>query len=136
MYNNKTMYNYDLLLKKAKEVSNNSYSPYSKFAVGACVQFESGKIYTGCNVENGSYGLSLCAERNAISTAIADGEKTGIVAIAIYSPNTEMCSPCGACRQWIYELKSENGAQIILADKNMQPKIFDIDELLPHGFSL
>ena len=136
MYNNKTMYNYDLLLKKAKEVSNNSYSPYSKFAVGACVQFESGKIYTGCNVENGSYGLSLCAERNAISTAIADGEKTGIVAIAIYSPNTEMCSPCGACRQWIYELKSENGAKIILADKNMQPKIFDIDEMLPLGFSL
>ena len=77
MYNNKTMYNYDLLLKKAKEISNNSYSPYSKFAVGACVQFESGKIYTGCNVENGSYGLSLCAERNAISTAIADGERTG-----------------------------------------------------------
>lgn len=136
MYNNKTMCNFNLLLEKAKEVSKNSYSPYSNFAVGACVLFDSGNMYTGCNVENGSYGLSLCAERNAISTAIAEGEKGGISAIAIYSPNTEMCSPCGACRQWIYELKSEKGTQIILADKNMQPVIFDIDEMLPLGFTL
>lgn len=136
MYNNKTMCDYKLLLEKAKEASKNSYSPYSKFAVGACVMFESGKLYTGCNVENASYGLSLCAERNAISTAIASGEATGITALAIYSPNTEMCSPCGACRQWIYELKSEQGAKIILADKDFQPAVYTIDELLPLGFML
>lgn len=136
MYNNKTMCDYKLLLEKAKEASKNSYSPYSKFAVGACVMFESGKLYTGCNVENASYGLSLCAERNAISTAIARGETTGITALAIYSPNTELCSPCGACRQWIYELKSEQGAKIILADKDFQPVVYTIDELLPLGFML
>ncbi len=130
------MCDYKLLLEKAKEASKNSYSPYSKFAVGACVMFESGKLYTGCNVENASYGLSLCAERNAISTAIASGETTGITAIAIYSPNTEICSPCGACRQWIYELKSEQGAKIILADKDFQPVVYTIDELLPLGFML
>ena len=124
------------LLQKAKNASLNSYSPYSKFAVGACVLFESGNIYTGCNVENSSYGLSLCAERNAISTAVANGEKNGIRAIAIYSPNTVKCYPCGACRQWIYELKSANGVDIILEDKNSQIITYTIDELLPNGFSL
>ena len=130
------MCDYNFLLEKAKEASKNSYSPYSDFAVGACVLFESGKIYSGCNVENASYGLSLCAERNAISTAIANGETSGISAIAIYSPNTELCSPCGACRQWIYELKSQNGAKIILADKDFKPVVYTIDELLPQGFTL
>ena len=130
------MCDYYFLLEKAKEVSKNSYSPYSRFAVGACVLFESGKTYFGCNIENASYGLSLCAERNAISTAIANGETSGISAIAIYSPNTDLCSPCGACRQWIYELKGQNGAKIILADKDFQPVVYTIDELLPHGFTL
>ena len=91
------------LLKLAKEVSKKAYCPYSKFPVGACVLFESGNIYTGCNIENSSYGLSLCAERNAISTAIAKGESSKLVRIAIYSPNSSKCFPCGACRQWIQE---------------------------------
>ena len=124
------------LLQKAKDVSANSYSKYSKFAVGACVLFESGNFYCGCNVENASYGLSLCAERNAISTAIAQGEKTKIKAIAIFSPNSSMGSPCGACRQWIYELRSEIGTKIILADEKFNPVEYTIDELLPIGFNL
>ncbi|MBO5947487.1 cytidine deaminase [bacterium] len=129
------MTDYNLLLTKAKEASSNAYAKYSDFKVGACVLFESGEIYTGCNVENASYGLSLCAERNAISTAIANGEKSKIKAVAIFSPNSALCSPCGACRQWIYELKSDN-TQIILADKNSKPIIYTIEELLPHGFML
>ena len=129
------MTDYNLLLTKAKEASLNAYAKYSNFKVGACVLFESGEIYTGCNVENASYGLSLCAERNAISTAIANGEKSKIKAVAIFSPNSALCSPCGACRQWIYELKSDN-AQIILADNNSEPVIYTIEELLPHGFML
>ena len=74
------------LLNCAIEASKNSYSPYSDFPVGACVLYESGVMYSGTNVENSSYGLALCAERNAISNAIAAGEKTKIAAVAIYSP--------------------------------------------------
>ena len=77
---------YENLLSQAIQASENSYSPYSEFSVGASVLYESGNVYTGCNVENASYGLSLCAERCAISSAISSGEKSKIKAIAIYSP--------------------------------------------------
>ena len=77
---------YEKLMEKAIEVSEKAYNPYSKFAVGACVLSENEKIYTGCNFENASYGLSICAERNAIGSMIADGERK-IKAIAIYSPS-------------------------------------------------
>ena len=100
--------NYDKLLDKAKEVSKNSYSPYSKFKVGAAVIYESGNIYCGVNVENVSYGITLCAERGAISSAIAAGEKTKIKAISVYSPNQKNCLPCGACRQWLAEFSLAN----------------------------
>ena len=122
------------LIQEAKKVSQNAYAPYSKFLVGACALFESGNIYIGCNVENGSYGLSLCAERNALSNAIAAGEKTKLEAIAIYSPNMPVCTPCGACRQWIYEFSSD--ADVILEDKDGIIKTIPIKELLPHTFSL
>lgn len=124
------------LLECAKKASENSYSPYSKFPVGACVLYQSGNIYVGANVENSSYGLTLCAERNAISTAIAQGEKTKIVAIAIYSPTQKPCTPCGACRQWIQEFKESDDTKIISDDKNSELKIWTIDELLPHTFEL
>ena len=75
---------YKVLLEEAKTASENTYSPYSNFPVGACVLYESGNKYCGCNVENASYGLALCAERNAISSAIANGEKSKIKAIAIF----------------------------------------------------
>lgn len=121
-------------MDKAKEASKNSYSPYSKFAVGACVLTENDKIYTGCNFENSSFGLAICAERNAIGSAIADGEKK-IKAIAIYSPNMQMCYPCGACRQVIHEFKIDNQTDVILLD-NDNLKIFKLEELLPGGFNL
>ena len=125
------------LLEKAKKVSQNAYIPYSNFPVGACVLFESGKIYCGTNVENASYGLSLCAERNAISTAIADGEKTNIVAIAIYSSKKQLCLPCGACRQWLSEFSScDKEIKIILENKNSEIKILSLNEIFPYGFKL
>ncbi|MDD3593230.1 MAG: cytidine deaminase [Candidatus Gastranaerophilales bacterium] len=125
--------NYDELLAKAKEVSKNAYAPYSNFPVGACVLFENGNMYTGCNVENASYGLSLCAERNAISTAVAAGEKAKLVAIAIVAENMLDCPPCGACRQWIYEFSPD--AELIFETKDGYCTT-TIKELLPKGFVL
>lgn len=105
------------LFDMAVSASSNAYVPYSHFSVGAAVLFDSNKIYTGCNVENSSFGLTLCAERNAISTAIAAGEKGNIKAIAISSPNSKMCYPCGACLQWMSEFCSHD-MEIILENEN------------------
>ncbi len=124
------------LMKIAKEVSQNAYCPYSKFSVGACVLYENGNTYSGCNIENSSYGLSLCAERNAISTAIANGEKNDILKIAIYSPNSSKCYPCGACRQWLQEFEKGQDIQIILEGDNGELLEYGINELLPHSFNL
>lgn len=128
---------YDDLLKKAQEVSRNAYAKYSDFAVGACVLAQSGKTYVGCNVENASYGLTICAERNAIASAVSNGEKS-ILAIAIYSPNMGDCPPCGACRQVIFEFQGDKEIEIITKSKNEHSgyKIYTINELLPRGFNL
>lgn len=122
------------MIKSAEEASKNSYSPYSKFAVGACVLTENNKIYTGCNFENSSFGLTICAERNAIGSAIADGERK-IKAIAIYSPNMNNCTPCGACRQVLNEFKSDNGIDVIVKIKD-GIKVYTLAELLPESFNL
>ena len=106
-------YDYNLLMNKAKEASKTSYSPFSKFAVGAAVLAKSGAVYTGCNVENSSFGLTICAERCAIFKAISEGERE-ILAVAIFSPNEDDCFPCGACRQVMYEFQGENEIEIIL----------------------
>ncbi|MCI5823544.1 MAG: cytidine deaminase [Candidatus Gastranaerophilales bacterium] len=126
------------LLNIAKEASQTNYAPYSNFNVGACALFDSGKIYKGSNIENVSYGLSLCAERNAISSGISNGE-TILKKIAIYSPNSKLCYPCGACRQWIMEFSSTNKnevAQVILEGENSEIKTFSIEELLPFCFKM
>ncbi len=125
---------YESLMKKAIEASKHAYAKYSKFPVGACLLTESGKIYTGCNFENSSFGLTICAERNAVGSAIADGERK-IKAIAIYSPNMEKCYPCGACRQVLHEFQSNSGIDVILKDgENLV--VYKLSELLPGGFSL
>jgi len=128
------MINYDYLITKAKEVSEKAYAPYSNFRVGACVLTDNDNIYTGCNFENASYGLSICAERNAIGSAIANGEQK-IKAVAIYSPNMEDCTPCGACRQVMLEFKSKDGL-IVLTEQEGNIISRPIDELLPGGFTL
>lgn len=125
---------YDILLQKAQEVSKNAYAKYSNFAVGACVLGASGNTYCGCNVENASYGLTICAERNAIATAVANGENS-ILAVAIYSPTMENCLPCGACRQVIFEFQRNKEVEIITKTKD-GIKVCKINELLPNGFVL
>ena len=129
------MTSYEDLLLLAKDASKNSYSPYSNFSVGAAVLYESGNVYTGCNIENVSYGLSLCAERSAMAAAINSSEKTYIKAIAIYSPKQKKCMPCGACRQWLQEFEKGQQIEIILEDDNTFSS-YKIDELLPYSFKL
>lgn len=122
------------LMNKAKEAAENAYAPYSKFKVGACIRTPDGKTFTGCNFENSSFGLTICAERNAAGSAVANGE-TKISAIAIYSPNLKNCLPCGACRQVLHEFRAENGIDVI-TEADGELKIYKLDELLPGGFDL
>lgn len=128
---------YNDLLKKAQEASKNAYAPYSNFLVGACVLTKSGNTYVGCNMENASYGMTICAERNALANAIANGEND-IEAIAIYSPNMKNCLPCGACRQVIFEFQKDDEIKIITESENdaRNYNICSINELLPGGFKL
>lgn len=126
---------YTELMEKAKEASKNSYSPYSNFPVGACVLGKSGRTYVGTNFENASYGLTICSERNAIGNAIVNGERE-ILAIAIYGQKMKNCTPCGACRQVIYEFKGEQGIDVILENEDGSLNIIKIDDLLPVGFNL
>ena len=126
---------YNELLQEAKKASNNSYSPYSKFSVGACVLFESNTRYCGANVENASYGLTICAERIAIANAISQGEKTKVKMVAIYSPNQKKCFPCGACRQWLSEFAiNEQDTKIILEGDDSLPLVLTLGEIFPHSF--
>jgi len=131
---------YNILLRKAEEASKNAYAPYSDFQVGACVLAKNGKTYLGCNMENASYGLTVCAERNALSNAIVNGEKE-IIAIAIFSPKMENCFPCGACRQVIFEFQKETQVDVITQTKtgsiNTEGyEVHKISGLLPEGFKL
>ncbi len=125
---------YKLLMDKAKEASKMSYSPFSKFAVGAGVLAGSGKIYSGCNIENSSFGMTICAERCAIFKAISEGEKE-ILAVAIYSPNEDDCYPCGACRQVMYEFQGDSEVEIITEEKD-NLNVRKMSDFLPFGFKI
>ena len=124
------------IMNIAKEASKNAYCPYSKFSVGACVLCENGNTYSGCNVENASYGLSLCAERNAMSSMIAAGETSKILKVAIYSPNETKCFPCGACRQWMKEFEHGQKIKVILEDENHSTISYSLNKLLPYSFEI
>ena len=127
--------NFQELMNNAKEASKNSYSPFSRFAVGAAVITSSGKIYKGCNVENASFGLTNCAERTCMFTAYADGvRKQDIVALCVYSPKEHLVSPCGACRQVMVELLDEN-CPIILAYEENKSYETTVKELFPLMFT-
>lgn len=118
------------LLKAATEVAKRAYSPYSNFLVGAAVQTASGKIFTGCNVENASYGLTICAERVAIFNALSEGERA-FEAIAVSSESGAY--PCGACRQVMFEFAPE--LQVILGDcKGVRRDLLSLKDLLPKAF--
>ena len=129
------MYDYKLLMDRAKEASKTSYSPFSRFAVGASVLAKSGKIYAGCNIENSSFGMTICAERCAIFKAVSEGERE-ILAVAIYSPNTDDCNPCGACRQVMYEFQSEDKEVEIITENMGELVVRKLSEYLPYGFKI
>ena len=123
------------LAKKAIEARNLSYSPYSNFAVGAALLCKDGKVFAGANIENASYPLCMCAERNALYNALMNGyKKSDFVALAIVADTEEVCSPCGACRQVISELFPRDG-KIYLSNMKGDMKETNIDELLPFAFS-
>ena len=123
------------LIDNALEARKLSYSPYSKFAVGAALLCKDGKVFYGANVENSSYPLCMCAERNALYHAMMNGyKKEDFVALAIVADTDEPCSPCGACRQVISELFRRD-AKIYLANLKGDIKETNINELLPFAFS-
>ena len=125
------MIDYSALVKKAQSAKKYSYSPYSKFRVGAAVLSTSGKVFTGCNIENSSFGLTVCAERTALFKAISEGTRK-FKAIAIASDASGFISPCGACRQVILDLAS--GIDVIMSDSRGETKIVKARELLPYPF--
>ena len=121
-------------MQMAKEASENAYCKYSNFKVGACVLTDSGKTFKGCNFENSSYGMAICAERCAVGAAIVNGEKK-INAVAIYSPNTDNCYPCGACRQVMYEFQGDDEIIVITEDCG-RLDARKLSEFLPFGFRI
>lgn len=123
------------LLTKAVEARKLSYSPYSHFAVGAAVETKDGKIFLGANVENSSYPLCMCAERNALYNAMMHGyKKTDFIALAVSADTDEPCSPCGACRQVISELFPDN-KPIYMANTKGDIKETSVKEILPFAFN-
>ncbi len=122
------------LLRAAQAAMRNAYAPYSKFRVGAALLTTSGKIFAGCNVENASYGMTNCAERTAIFSAVAQlGPKLEVSAIAVVNDHGVPCSPCGACRQVIYEFGPD---AIVFFQGAKGDQQAQITELLPEGFRL
>ena len=121
----------DLLLQKALEARENAYTPFSRFAVGAAILGKSGNIYTGCNIENSSYGLTICAERVALFKGVSEGEKT-FKAIAIVADTEQPTPPCGACLQVLSEFQTD--LIVIMAALKGTRKIKKLSELLPEPF--
>jgi cytidine deaminase len=122
------------LLRSARHAMKNAYAPFSKFRVGAAILTSKDQIFAGCNVENSSYGMTNCAERTAIFSAVAkDGPKLEIRAVAVVNDHGVPCSPCGACRQVIYEFGPD---AIIFYEGENGPKQSLITDLLPEGFRL
>ena len=135
----------DLLITEAAKARKMAYAPYSNYLVGAALVVPSGNIYTGCNVENASYGLSICAERAAVFTAVSEGQRH-IDAIAIIGgplveesmlEDYDYAYPCGACRQVLSEFLPASGDIDVIVAKSIEDyKMFKLSELLPNSFNL
>lgn len=124
---------YKELVESALSVLDRSYSVYSKYKVAAAVEMDDGSVYNGVNIENASYGLTICAEQSAIANAITNGDSRKISKIAIINPDSYPF-PCGACRQFISEFTKD--AKIIVARNTGDYKVYNIKDLLPASFSL
>jgi len=121
------------LVDQARHARERAYTPYSDFPVGAALLGRSGRVYTGCNVENASYPLSICAERTAVFKAVSEGERD-FEAIAVVTATG--ATPCGACRQVLREFGGPDGdLRVIVADLEDNLRTFTIDDLLPEGFT-
>ncbi|MEO0062638.1 MAG: hypothetical protein RLZZ08_1198 [Pseudomonadota bacterium] len=123
------------LIAAARAAVAAAYAPYSRFQVGAALQFADGTVTSGSNVENASYGLSLCAETVAVAKALADGHRGGLVAVAVASSGPDMVTPCGRCRQVLHELASLGGTDpLIWCCGPDEVRELRLSELLPHAF--
>lgn len=121
------------LIRQAVLAREKAYAPYSDYRVGAAVYAESGKIYTGCNIENASYGATVCAERVAIFKAVSEGEKK-LLGLALVCDDTRRISPCGICRQVMAEFGLDMPVYMGLLDGSYE--VATVEELLPKSFSL
>jgi cytidine deaminase len=121
------------MLDVAREFATRAYVPYSNFPVGAAVLTEDGTIVGGVNIENASFGLTVCGERTAVFTAAANGRRT-IRAVAVSAPRQPGTTPCGACRQVMNEFKPKNGELLVILDTTGEPAVIPLGQLLPDAF--
>ena len=119
------------LMQAALDAKNNAYAPYSGFRVGAAVLCDDGSIYTGCNVENASYPCGICAERTAVSKAVSEGKRRFRM-IAVTGSSPEKCTPCGICRQFLYEFAPD--MTVLCGNDTGEFDEITMSELLPRGF--
>lgn len=132
--NKPTERTYELLKQRALDAARHSYSPYSRFPVGAAVSGADERVYSGCNVENASFGLTQCAERSALTAAIADGVRRGTLkALLIYTPGQAAHPPCGACRQVMRELMAADSLVVSCCDSE-EVRYWSPAEYLPDPF--
>src|SRR5271154_2946314 len=125
------MTEHEALVEAAKQARENAHAAYSNFRVGAALRATSGRIFGGCNVENATYGLTVCAERVAIFKAISEGER-GFDAIAVVTDTDSLTSPCGACRQLIWEFCGD--AEVVLANVHGKTERYRMSALFPKPF--
>jgi cytidine deaminase len=119
------------VMEAAREASASAYAPYSNFRVGAAILTEGGVVHAGCNVENASYGLAICAERNAAAAmALAAPDDREILLVAVFSPDAAPCFPCGACRQVLREF----GCKEVVVEEASGLRRYSFEEILPHAF--
>lgn len=120
------------LLRRARAARERAYAPYSGFRVGCALLTDDGQVWEAANVENASFPLSACAEMNAVRAMAATGARSSIVAIAVVGDGEDACTPCGACRQLIFEFGP--GAAVYASGDGGRPLVTTIAELLPHAF--
>lgn len=121
----------EAIAEAARSAAVRAYAPYSNFYVGAAILTEGGHLHTGCNVENASYGLAVCAERNAAAAMVlADPEDSEIRLVSIVSPNASPCFPCGACRQVLREF----GCKEVVVEESSELRRYPFEALLPNSF--
>ena len=121
------------LLERARVAAENAYAPYSEFPVGSAALAIDGSIHTGCNIENASYGMTICAERAAVSAAIGAGHRE-IAAVAVSAPRVSGTTPCGACRQFLNEFRPATTDMAIVLDDHNSGELIWLEELLPQAF--